>query len=87
MGEKIEIKTILVDSSFILSTLLPDETILAQFKEHIDSFRRNEVFFKSCELLKYEICNSLKSAILQKRISAEKAMILYSAFVLMKIEF
>ncbi len=77
----------IVDSSFLLSILLPDEKILEPHLSYVKDFRRSKNFFKSCELLKYEICNSLKSAVKQKRITVERAKILLSGFKLMKIEY
>lgn len=85
MAENID--TVIVDSSFLLSTMLPDEEVSPPFWEYIKKFRQNKIIFKSCELLKYEICNSLKSAIGQKRISSKRANIIYSAFELMEIEY
>ncbi|MDP3994900.1 MAG: type II toxin-antitoxin system VapC family toxin [bacterium] len=76
-----------IDSSFLLSTWLPDEKISAEHKICVKDFRANKIIFRSCELLKYEIYNSLKSAVIQKRISREKANILHTAFSLMKIEY
>ena len=88
MAESIDINmAFVVDSSFLLSTLLPDEKISPSFQRYIKQFRQNKLAFKSCELLKYEICNSLRSAVKQKRISFKKASVLYSAFEMMKIEY
>ncbi len=85
MAENIE--KVVIDSSFLLSTILPDEKILPLFQEYVKKFRQNKLIFSSCELLKYEICNSLKSAVKRKRISSKRANILRSAFELMEIEY
>lgn len=76
-----------VDSSFLLSILLPDEKVLKPFQKYIKNFRKNRTVFKSCELLKYEIGNSLKSAVIQKRIDTKKAKELYLVFEQMTIDY
>lgn len=77
----------IVDSSFLLSILLPDEEVLDERKELIRGFRTHKVGFWSCDLLKYEIYNSLRSAIRQKRITKKRAGILSEAFKLMQIKY
>lgn len=76
-----------VDSSFLLSMLLPDEKILDEHKELVEDFRKHKVEFWSCDLLRYEIYNSLRSAIKQKRITKKRAGILSEAFKLMQIKY
>lgn len=88
MEENTEIYLIyVVDSSFLLSTLLPDEKVLKPFQKILESFRKNETVFVSSELLKYEIGNSLKSAVIQKRLTSKKAQGIYSAFKKMAISY
>ncbi len=76
-----------IDSSFLISTMLPDEKISVEYLELLNGFRKGKVSFKSCDLLKYEIFNCLKSAVLQKRIIIKQSEIILKAFGMMNIEY
>lgn len=76
-----------VDSSFLISTMFPDEKASEKHTLFVKDFRADKIVFRSCELLKYEIYNCLKSAVLQKRINKVKVDIIEKGFNLMKIEY
>lgn len=76
-----------IDSSFLLSWLLPDEALLDKYKKIVNEFKKHTSIFISCELLKYEIGNSLKSAVIRKRITAKEAKDILTVFENMYIEY
>ena len=78
---------VIVDSSFLISTMFPDEKILPKYLEYLNGFKKGIITFKSCDLLKYEIYNCLKSAILQKRINRKRLDLVEKGFDTMKIEY
>ena len=83
-------ESFIVDASFVLSYLLPDEKN-EYVKEFFSDYQKRKVDFVSINLLPYEVINGLKSAIIQKRISIAKAKLLIKElskldFVLEKIE-
>lgn len=77
-------KKYVVDSSFVLAFLLPDE-----FNKEVDDlfkkYSDGKVSFISTNLLNYEVGNSLKSAVLQKRVGESTANELFTSFLLLKI--
>lgn len=73
-------KVFVVDASFILSYLLPDERIMNTdliFKK----FQSGQITFLSTKLLPFEVLNSLKQAVIRKRISNPKATQLMKVFL------
>lgn len=78
-------KAYIADSSAILATLLPDEKTKATAKKIISLLEKYSIF--SCSLLKYEICNSLKSAYLQKRITQKATQTLWENFLKIPITY
>lgn len=78
---------IVIDSSFLISTMFPDEKISVEHLEYLNGFKKGKVSFKSCDLLKYEIFNCLKSAVLQKRISIRQSEMIEKGFSMMNIEY
>ncbi|MBU2052084.1 type II toxin-antitoxin system VapC family toxin [Patescibacteria group bacterium] len=84
------INCIVVDASFILAYLLPDEIFPAD--KIIKQFKAGELEFISTFLLPFEVLNSLKSAYRQKRVSRIQTRILLKRFfdleiVLLPVEF
>ena len=69
-----------VDSSIIISHLLPDESLPRSIESIIEKFVRHQADFVAPVLLRYEIGNVLKSAVKQKRLSPEDAQRIYSTF-------
>lgn len=76
-----------IDSSFLISTMFPDEKISTEHLEYLNGFKKGKVSFRSCDLLKYEIFNCLKSAVLQKRISIRQSEMIERGFGMMNIEY
>ncbi len=88
MAENIKIDSVyVVDASFILSSILPDEKVLKPFQKILKLFEKNKVYFKAPEVLMYEIGNSLKSAVKQKRIASNPATKLFSKIVTATIDY
>ncbi|MDZ4209542.1 MAG: type II toxin-antitoxin system VapC family toxin [Candidatus Curtissbacteria bacterium] len=78
------IKPVVVDASFILAFLLPDETL---FTEAIfDQLEKGEIQFFSIKLLPFEVLNSIKVAIKRKRLNINLANRLVKKFFALKIE-
>lgn len=62
-----------VDASFLLAFLLPDENI-PEVEETMKEFIEKELNLVSCFLLPFEIFNCLKTAIKRRRISSKLAL-------------
>lgn len=84
MAENINFNVV-VDASFILAYLMPDELDLLVDKV-LQNQRKNFLFLYSTHLIDYEILNSLKTAILRKRITIEECKLLTSAYEKIIIE-
>lgn len=78
------IKQYIVDTSFVLSFLMPDEQS-EEARMFFDRYGRKEVAFISTTLLKYEVANALWTNVLRKRITAAEGEGLLSRFKLLKI--
>ena len=80
-GENTSYKnTFVVDTSFVLAYLLPDEK-KRDVEEMFLKFEENKVVFIAPNLLAYEILNGLRTSVLQKRQSAKTAEQLLNAFL------
>ena len=77
-------KAIVVDASFILAFLLPDETLFAEAV--FDQLEKSEIQFFSTPLLPFEVLNSIKIAIKRKRLNVSLANRLMKKFFELKIE-
>lgn len=74
MGEKTKyLEKFVIDSSFILAKLFPDEPTTKVAEEYFNNFSRGSTTFTAPILLKYEIGNALKTGVIRKRISKKKA--------------
>jgi predicted nucleic acid-binding protein len=78
--------TFVVDTSFVLAYLLPDEK-QRSVDELFSRFEENKISFIAPDLLIYEIINGLRSAVIQKRQSAKAAEILLDSFLNLGIIF
>lgn len=78
------IKSVVVDASFILAFLLPDEKLSAEAL--FDQLEKSEVKFFSVKLLPFEVLNSIKIAIKRKRLKTNLANRLVRKFFALKIE-
>ena len=75
-------KCFVVEASFVLSFLLREEEALAEiFKDYVNG----RVEFVTSDLLKYEVGNGLRSAVLKKRISSKTARAIYQEFLVLGI--
>lgn len=91
MAENTKSSTFVVDASFILSALLPDEHA-AKTDIVFEKFASGKITLQSSFLLPFEVLNGLKIAILRKRITSKQARVLAKSFLgwdilLEKVEF
>jgi len=73
-----------VDTSFVLAFLLSDEksdAVVDLFERYI----RSEIVIYTTTLLRYELANALRSAVLRKRCTKKQAEDFYTAFTLLDI--
>lgn len=77
------IKTYIIDASFVLAFLLPDERS-EEVKEVFAQYALGKANFISAGLLPFEVTNGLKSAI-PKRLNKQTAKILLEDFINYKI--
>lgn len=82
MDEDIEY---IIDSSFMLSHLLPDEKV-NKVDKVFAKYAQGKVFFFAPYILPFEVINGLRSAAISKRIDKESAQILIDDFLSVKIE-
>jgi len=80
-------RKIVIDASVILSYILPDEKIPSKIKKVFNNFIDSEVGFMAPTLLKLEVANALRSAVVQKRIRAEIAKKILAKFLELKIQY
>lgn len=78
--------TFVVDTSFVLAFLLPDEKV-RNVDEMFSEFEKNKIIFIAPYLLVYEIVNGLKSAVVQERQSKKAGEVLLESFLNMGILF
>ncbi len=81
MEENTRSKYKVVDASVVIAELLPDETLTNKIDKDFHQFIKGQLYFVTPILLKYEIANALKSAILQKRLTLSKAQKLLARFL------
>ena len=86
MVESIKSSVYLVDASFVLAFLLPDER-KEQVNDLFEAFEKGTVGLYSSPLLPYEVLNTLKTAVAKKRITAAKAIDLGKTFLELDIRF
>src|SRR3989338_675609 len=75
---------VVVDASFILAFLLPDEKV-DQVDKIFDLYEVGKINFISTQLLTFEILNSLRNATLRKRVTKKQADHLAAEFFKIKI--
>lgn len=74
------IDSFVIDASFILANLLPDEQS-QEADEIIRSYRNGEVYLISSAIFNLEVLNGLKSQQLRRRITKEKCFELAKTFL------
>lgn len=80
-------KLVVVDSSFVLARILPDEKPMSIVFETFRKFNSGELMFVAPTLLKYEVTNSLKSSVLQKRVDQKTAQKILTKFLKLKVKY
>ena len=73
-----------VDASFVLAILLPDENVKA-LDNTLDLYAQGKIGFFSTHILPFEVLNGIRSAVLRKRINKNLATKLASHFFDLKI--
>ncbi|KKR71263.1 MAG: hypothetical protein UU12_C0004G0010 [Candidatus Woesebacteria bacterium GW2011_GWA2_40_7b] len=71
------IKNFIVDASYLLSVLLPDEASSEESKKHLTMIINRTYKFFAPKILEFEVCNSIKTTVIRNRIgktSAEKIL-------------
>lgn len=84
MEENTEPSFFVVDTSFVLSYLFPDERLESVSMMFEQNFA-GKADFISPKLLVFEICNALKNSILRKRLNEKTAVLLLENFFNLKI--
>ncbi len=69
MGENIK-KTFVVDASFVIAFLMPDESRL-EIDSVFNQFKSSLINLTASPILPFEVTNGLKSALLKKRITKD----------------
>ncbi|MEA3355191.1 MAG: type II toxin-antitoxin system VapC family toxin [Patescibacteria group bacterium] len=80
-------KASVIDASAILSILFTDEKTPQFLKTRITQFSQGKLKILAPDILKYEVTNSIKSAVLQKRIAKNIAIKLLKKFLLLPITY
>ncbi len=75
-----------IDSSFMLAHLLPDEKV-NKVDKIFEKYAQGKVFFFAPSILPFEVINGLRSAAISKRIDKNTAQILIDDFLSVRIEF
>ncbi len=83
MAAKIK-KTLVVDASFVLAFLLPDERA-ERVDSYFDDYANGKIQLVSLPLLHYEVLNGLRSAVLSWGLKQKKALGLGKAYFELKI--
>ncbi len=81
-----ENNTAVIDSSFLLAYLLPDETE-TKVQDFFKQLKSKNIRLVAPQLLLFEIFNGLQTAVIRKRISAVLAKKLGEKLLLLPIEF
>ena len=78
---------LVIDASVLLCRFLPDEKPPENISVLFKKYEAGSIKFIVPELLKYEIANSLKSGVLQKRLSLETAQNILASILLLTINY
>lgn len=73
-----------IDASFILSVLLPDETHI-QSELYLQKYIQGEIELFSTTLMLYEVTNALYTSTIRKRITTQKAHVLLRQLLKLEI--
>ena len=78
MGENIE-RVFVVDASYLLAFLLKENNF--EVNEMMKQYKVGKINLISTALFKFEVCNTLRTAVLRKRVSKEKAQDILQSFL------
>ena len=73
--------TYIIDASYIISVLFPDETTDGKTRKLFEDFKKGKVDFLSTLLLPFEVLNSIKKAVTRKIFSEQSAESLTEIFL------
>lgn len=76
---------VVIDASAALAKLLPDEKQLREVEKYYRQFAQNKLNFAAPTLLKFEVANALRSAVIQDRLSSKIARKLLIEFLKLPI--
>ncbi|MBI2327619.1 type II toxin-antitoxin system VapC family toxin [Candidatus Curtissbacteria bacterium] len=76
----VSIKAFVIDASFVLSSLLPDEES-PEADKLLKKFVIGEIDLVSTNVFELEVFNGFRSAILQKRVSSENVLAIAERFL------
>jgi len=80
-------ETVIVDASLLLSLILPDESTKPESESFRHKFQSNQLLAIAPPLLKYEVVNVLRSAIVRQRCTAIVSQALLSEFQKLPISY
>ena len=89
MAENTKLNTVrfVIDTSALISFLLPDEISNQKIKEVFNSFVTEDYTFYAPHLLIYEVANVLKTAVVRGRVNAKDAKVIFEKFLNLPIIF
>lgn len=87
MDEDIKVDRVVVDTSVVLSLIMPDEEPPEEIRTTFQRYLKGEVAFFAPPLLRLEVCNALRSAFLSKRVTKATVKELLKKFTGVPIEF
>ena len=89
MAENTKLNTVrfVIDTSALISFLLPDEISNQKIKEVFNSFATEDYTFYAPHLLIYEVANVLKTAVVRGRVNAKDAKVIFEKFLNLPITF
>lgn len=76
-----------VDASTVLSYILPDEATPAEVLNLAQEYGKGNIQILAPELLKLEVANALRSAVLRKRTTAKKAVEIFKEYTRLEIKY
>lgn len=76
-----------IDASFVLARLLPDEKQTPKVASYFDRFAQGKLKLIAPQLLPYEVTNALRSGVLQRRLTLSIAKQLTQGFLKLPIDY
>lgn len=79
------IERVVIDASFVLNYLMPDGVEKKEVKNVLKKYENNKLEMVAPTILKYEICNAIRSAVKSKRIEMGHAVKIWANFEKLEI--